>query len=1222
MKQRRVQTQAGAKKYGQPIGSLITKDRVVQIPNLYHVFGYADGGGKERALVEGGSRWGHGGVYFQRTRSKGAKKFAGPFKIYSVEDETNGSADIWGGKTDDKQFLAVLHSAAKSIGKPLSKLAYRSGASWEDRDELMKRVADALKAQGIDGIEVGGEVVVWNYSLIGKADLGAGTVMKLDAFLGYLEDADPELHDVIDKASRVRTAAGAKKYGQPIGSIIVPDVIPTTNPRKAWESIQTDEALTLFDRKAAHPERYNPSGQRGYGLKDGEVETRTVREPKKPPRIRDYVTAPTVGLSQYMDPADVEGTLGLGTSGYGKALVPTGPARPPQHVYRVMAVGEFDQAKERGYIKSDERMNLTGDEGTVASLYTTGEFYKPTDGSPFRIVRIRYDDADGWYTDDDSYIKTQERVPFDRVDAYTDPIGGEQLNKADGYTPPEGVRENAKRALEWIAEGKAGKGFTDVGRKRASDLARGASVSAETIGRMANYFSRHEVDKKATGFNSGEEGFPSPGRVAWDAWGGDAGSSWSKKIMNSMSKSDKDVLDFVEYTAKVDPVLHSVLKAGLRRVSSLAGVRRYKLPMNSIIGQTQKPMERAFSPDADPGTVKESVYRAVDRGLWQDRKAMLLDPDGGASISYLTGMPPDAAKGGAMCSRDSARTRVYTAVAWQKDGRRLLAEFIKNNADYWEEDGVYVGAWVTKFKDDKGREIPQIWLDPSRFFPTKAEAATYGAAIGELDIFALDTFDSIPVGEVEGAVLKAEGDGASVDVFIANPRDPMFSEPDLFSAINAAVNRNSSIAKLRRVRTPAGVKRFKQPMHSIILRDGQKALPWIKLHDSNGTDDYGIEHFDGMDGNAYGLIQAGDLEDWDDVPDGTIESDYIALYFPNGHGDPADYEVINDKRLPGETSAVSWLNQDIGETVRAKDLDNVRWVPGGYRRPTAKESKSVKDGGGIRRLGNTNAKGEPAPLAVPPQWTNVVVSTDPDASVWVYGFDSIGREQTIRNPRATASAGTKKYAHAKRSAKKYVAGMDAAVSREWKDDEAAAVTMLMLRYAMRIGGEGGETVKGHEALGARTLQAKNVTINQNSVTLSFVGKSAQDVKLPPIKDPEVIAMLKHYKEGKRGNDRMFPNASLSTVNRFVKDHSEGTMSPKDLRTIKGTALAVAAIKKVGPRSKPKTKNDYVKRRNEIADAVAAALGNTRTMALNSYIAPEVWAMLVGPNGDWIGPKGY
>jgi hypothetical protein len=55
---------------------------------------------------------------------------------------------------------------------------------------------------------------------------------------------------------------------------------------------------------------------------------------------------------------------------------------------------------------------------------------------------------------------------------------------------------------------------------------------------MYSFFSRHEVDKRATGFSSGEEGYPSPGRVAWDLWGGDAGFSWSRRIANSLSKSE------------------------------------------------------------------------------------------------------------------------------------------------------------------------------------------------------------------------------------------------------------------------------------------------------------------------------------------------------------------------------------------------------------------------------------------------------------------------------------------------------------------------------------------------------------------------------------------------------------------------------------------------------------------------------------------------------------
>jgi len=104
------------------------------------------------------------------------------------------------------------------------------------------------------------------------------------------------------------------------------------------------------------------------------------------------------------------------------------------------------------------------------------------------------------------------------------------VEEEETYKVPAGASSAAKRALKWISDGKAGKGFTSVGRNRASQLARGGSVSRQTVARMRSYFARHMVDKKAKGFYSGQDGYPSPGRVAWDAWGGDAGRAWVNKL--------------------------------------------------------------------------------------------------------------------------------------------------------------------------------------------------------------------------------------------------------------------------------------------------------------------------------------------------------------------------------------------------------------------------------------------------------------------------------------------------------------------------------------------------------------------------------------------------------------------------------------------------------------------------------------------------------------------
>ena len=117
----------------------------------------------------------------------------------------------------------------------------------------------------------------------------------------------------------------------------------------------------------------------------------------------------------------------------------------------------------------------------------------------------------------------------------------EQVTKAeDSFTPPQSVRNAAQRAIEWIDKGFAGGGFTSVGRTRAGQLARGESVSIETLKRIKSFLARHKVDEQALGFNRGEKGFPSAGRVSWDAWGGDAGFAWAESMVerheNAMEK--------------------------------------------------------------------------------------------------------------------------------------------------------------------------------------------------------------------------------------------------------------------------------------------------------------------------------------------------------------------------------------------------------------------------------------------------------------------------------------------------------------------------------------------------------------------------------------------------------------------------------------------------------------------------------------------------------------
>ena len=107
--------------------------------------------------------------------------------------------------------------------------------------------------------------------------------------------------------------------------------------------------------------------------------------------------------------------------------------------------------------------------------------------------------------------------------------------------PTEGMREEAKRYREWKGEGEGG--GTDVARTRATQILSGNELSADTVITMAAWFARHEVDKQGEGFSPGEDGYPSNGRVAWAAWGGDAGQSWSTMKSETIKKAQDRALE-------------------------------------------------------------------------------------------------------------------------------------------------------------------------------------------------------------------------------------------------------------------------------------------------------------------------------------------------------------------------------------------------------------------------------------------------------------------------------------------------------------------------------------------------------------------------------------------------------------------------------------------------------------------------------------------------------
>jgi hypothetical protein len=109
----------------------------------------------------------------------------------------------------------------------------------------------------------------------------------------------------------------------------------------------------------------------------------------------------------------------------------------------------------------------------------------------------------------------------------------ELMFKSETFTPNEGMKAAARRALKWKEDGKATGAGTPVGWGRARDIVAGRSMSLSVVRRMFSFFSRHEqASKGGKDFNNTSN--PSNGRIMWDAWGGNAGFAWSRAIVNRM----------------------------------------------------------------------------------------------------------------------------------------------------------------------------------------------------------------------------------------------------------------------------------------------------------------------------------------------------------------------------------------------------------------------------------------------------------------------------------------------------------------------------------------------------------------------------------------------------------------------------------------------------------------------------------------------------------------
>ena len=109
------------------------------------------------------------------------------------------------------------------------------------------------------------------------------------------------------------------------------------------------------------------------------------------------------------------------------------------------------------------------------------------------------------------------------------------LEKAETYNNyPQSATNNAKRMIEWRK--KYGRNVvtagTDVGWRRASQLANRENISLDVVKRMAQ-FNRHRENAKIDPKYKGEP-WKDNGYVAWNLWGGTAGVDWAIREVNKL----------------------------------------------------------------------------------------------------------------------------------------------------------------------------------------------------------------------------------------------------------------------------------------------------------------------------------------------------------------------------------------------------------------------------------------------------------------------------------------------------------------------------------------------------------------------------------------------------------------------------------------------------------------------------------------------------------------
>lgn len=264
--------------------------------------------------------------------------------------------------------------------------------------------------------------------------------------------------------------------------------------------------------------------------------------------------------------------------------------------------------------------------------------------------------------------------------------------------------------------------------------------------------------------------------------------------------------------------------------------------------------------------------------------------------------------------------------------------------------------------------------------------------------------------------------------------------------------------------------------------------------------------------------------------------------------------------------------------------------------------KAVRDEATLRRI---------RALAIPPAWTDVWISPDPDGHIQATGRDARGRKQYRYHAKFREVRDAAKY-HRLVELLRVLPKLRAEVAKDLackclcKRKVVATIVALMERGQLRVGND--EYARTNGSYGATTLRDRHAKIRGAKIVLAYRAKGGIDRRIE-LTDRKLAAIVRSCQElpGQRlfqyvDGDAIRPVTSTD-VNDYFRDVTGGPFTAKDYRTwaaTLGACLLLCSLEHPG--------NARACKRcfNDVLETVADRLGHTVAVCRKSYVHPRLF----------------